>query len=184
MFDLFARSLLRHTVNHWYLTTTNIIRRELKEIKTTTSVIPLRIPVAIQRIRSNKNNQNGRVRSRISLHCNQHQTNCHQTYGQRATGAELTDGEETNERVHDGTAIIPADITSKFADDDIQMYSKLVQRCFDDCVNDFTTKSLISREEGCVMRCVDKWLKGSERLGQRFQEQNAAMMQGGGLPGR
>ena len=65
-----------------------------------------------------------------------------------------------------------------------QMYSKLVQRCFDDCVNDFTTKSLISREEGCVMRCVDKYLKGSERLGQRFQEQNAAMMQSGGLPGR
>lgn len=64
------------------------------------------------------------------------------------------------------------------------MYSKLVQRCFDDCVNDFTTKSLISREEGCVMRCVDKWMKGSERLGQRFQEQNAAMMQAGGMPGR
>lgn len=65
-----------------------------------------------------------------------------------------------------------------------QMYSTLVQRCFDHCVNDFTTKSLVSREEGCVMRCVDKYLKSSERLGQRFQEQNAAMMQSGGLPGR
>jgi len=64
------------------------------------------------------------------------------------------------------------------------MYSRLVQRCFDDCVNDFTTKSLVSREEGCVMRCVDKYLKGSERLGQRFQEQNAAMMQSGQMPGR
>lgn len=61
-----------------------------------------------------------------------------------------------------------------------QMYSRLVQRCFDDCVNDFTTKSLVAREEGCVMRCVDKYLKSSERLGTRFQEQNAAMMQGGG----
>jgi mitochondrial import inner membrane translocase subunit TIM9 len=65
-----------------------------------------------------------------------------------------------------------------------QMYSTLVQRCFDHCVNDFTTKSLVSREEGCVMRCVDKYLKSSERLGQRFQEQNAAMMQSGTLPGR
>ncbi|MCJ1272403.1 protein transporter tim9 [Puttea exsequens] len=64
------------------------------------------------------------------------------------------------------------------------MYSRLVQRCFDDCVNDFTTKSLHSKEEGCVMKCVDKYLKGSERLGQRFQEQNAAMMQSGQLPGR
>ena len=65
-----------------------------------------------------------------------------------------------------------------------QMYGKLVQRCFDDCVNDFTTKSLHSKEEGCVMRCVDKFLKGSERLGQRWQEQNAAMMQSGQIPGR
>lgn len=59
-----------------------------------------------------------------------------------------------------------------------QMYSKLVQRCFDDCVNDFTTKTLVSREEGCVMRCVDKSLKSSGRLNERFQEQNAAMMGG------
>ncbi|KAJ5573366.1 mitochondrial import inner membrane translocase subunit tim9 [Penicillium hispanicum] len=64
------------------------------------------------------------------------------------------------------------------------MYSKMVQRCFDDCVNDFTTKSLINREEQCVLRCVDKQLKGSARLNERFQEQNAAMMQGGQLPGR
>ncbi|KAL4946043.1 hypothetical protein BDV06DRAFT_168318 [Aspergillus oleicola] len=64
------------------------------------------------------------------------------------------------------------------------MYSKLVQKCFDDCVNDFTTKSLINREESCVMRCVDKHLKGSARLNERFQEQNAAMMQSQQLPGR
>ncbi|PYH86379.1 mitochondrial import inner membrane translocase subunit tim9 [Aspergillus uvarum CBS 121591] len=64
------------------------------------------------------------------------------------------------------------------------MYSKLVQKCFDDCVNDFTTKSLINREESCVMRCVDKYMKGSARLNERFQEQNAAMMQQGQLPGR
>ncbi|KAL9117929.1 MAG: hypothetical protein Q9187_005530 [Circinaria calcarea] len=66
----------------------------------------------------------------------------------------------------------------------MNMYSNLVQRCFDDCVNDFTTKSLHAREEGCVMRCVDKYMKGSERLGQRFQEQNASMMQSGQIPGR
>ena len=64
-----------------------------------------------------------------------------------------------------------------------QTYSTLVQRCFDDCVNDFTTKSLQSREEGCVLRCIDKYMKSTERLGIRFQEQNAEMMQGGGVPG-
>lgn len=67
--------------------------------------------------------------------------------------------------------------------DGLQMYSNLVQQCFDSCVNGFESKSLTSREEGCVMRCVDKHMKASQRLGDRFQEQNAAMAQGG-LPGR
>jgi import inner membrane translocase subunit TIM9 len=62
-----------------------------------------------------------------------------------------------------------------------QMYSNLVQRCFEHCVDDFTSAKLSSKEEGCTMRCVDKFIKGSERLGQRFQEQNAAMAQSGGL---
>lgn len=66
---------------------------------------------------------------------------------------------------------------------DPQTYSNLVQRCFEDCSSDFTTKSLSAREEGCIMRCVDKSMKATERLGMRFQEKNAEMMQQGGLPG-
>jgi import inner membrane translocase subunit TIM9 len=58
-----------------------------------------------------------------------------------------------------------------------QMFSGLVDRCFDHCVDDFTTKSLISREQGCVSRCVQKFMAGSERIGQRFAEQQAQMMQ-------
>ncbi|KAF2104037.1 hypothetical protein NA57DRAFT_50886 [Rhizodiscina lignyota] len=65
-----------------------------------------------------------------------------------------------------------------------QMYSNMVQRCFDDCINDFSSKSIGSKEESCVMRCVDKQLKSSERLGLRFQEQNATMMGPGAMPGR
>lgn len=72
---------------------------------------------------------------------------------------------------HDGLALILMP----------QMYSNLVQRCFNDCVTDFTSKTLLSKEEGCVMRCVDKFLKSSERLGERFQEQNAQMAQQGGM---
>ena len=53
-------------------------------------------------------------------------------------------------------------------------------RCFDDCINDFTSKAVSTKEETCVNKCVDKFLKTSERLGQRFAEQNQAMMQGGG----
>lgn len=62
-----------------------------------------------------------------------------------------------------------------------QMYSNLVQRCFNDCVSDFTSKSLLGKEETCVNRCVDKFLKSSQRLGERFQEQNAQMAQQGSI---
>ncbi|KAL7272677.1 protein transporter tim9 [Rhizina undulata] len=71
--------------------------------------------------------------------------------------------------------------------DFMQMYSNLVQsRCFDDCINDFTSKAVSTKEETCVSRCVDKFLKTSERLGQRFAEQNQAMMQqgAGGMGGK
>jgi len=56
------------------------------------------------------------------------------------------------------------------------MFSGLVDRCFDHCVNDFTTKSLIGKETGCISRCVQKFMAGSERIGQRFAEQQAQMM--------
>ncbi|CCX33825.1 putative mitochondrial import inner membrane translocase subunit [Pyronema domesticum] len=62
--------------------------------------------------------------------------------------------------------------------DFMTMYSNLVQRCFDDCINDFTSKAVSVKEETCVTKCVDKFLKTSERLGQRFAEQNQAMAQG------
>ena len=62
-----------------------------------------------------------------------------------------------------------------------QMFSGLVDRCFDHCVDDFTTKSLVARETGCVSRCVQKFMAGSERIGTRFQEQQAQMM--GQAPG-
>ncbi|RKF55714.1 Mitochondrial import inner membrane translocase subunit tim9 [Erysiphe neolycopersici] len=56
------------------------------------------------------------------------------------------------------------------------MFSNLVSHCFNACVDDFTTKSLIQRETGCVNRCVQKFMAGSERIGQRFGEQQAQMM--------
>ncbi|KAK2744813.1 protein transporter tim9 [Myotisia sp. PD_48] len=62
-------------------------------------------------------------------------------------------------------------------------YSNIVQRCFEDCIFDFTTKSMTPRETGCVNRCFDKFIKASERVAIRFQEQNAAMSQTGKLPG-
>ncbi|OAD74379.1 hypothetical protein PHYBLDRAFT_111688 [Phycomyces blakesleeanus NRRL 1555(-)] len=54
--------------------------------------------------------------------------------------------------------------------DFMNLYSNLVQRCFEDCANDFTTKAVSRKEESCVKMCADKFLKHSERVGARFSE--------------
>lgn len=59
--------------------------------------------------------------------------------------------------------------------DYLRMFMGLVDRCFKDCINDFTTKSVKEKEETCVLKCVDKFLKHSERVGNRFAEQNALL---------
>ncbi|CAH6722716.1 mitochondrial import inner membrane translocase subunit Tim9p [[Candida] jaroonii] len=68
-------------------------------------------------------------------------------------------------------------IEQKQMKDFMNLYSNLVSRCFDDCVNDFTSSSLTSKESSCIMKCSEKFLKHSERVGLRFQEQNALLMQ-------
>lgn len=64
--------------------------------------------------------------------------------------------------------------------DFMRLYSSLVERCFSDCVNDMTSNSLTGKEQDCVLKCSEKFLKHSERIGQRFQEMNAKLMQNGG----
>jgi len=60
--------------------------------------------------------------------------------------------------------------------DFMQLYTNLVERCFNSCCNEFTSKALSSKEETCTQMCADKFLKHSERVGLRFSEQNAEMM--------
>ncbi|KAG8888948.1 protein transporter tim9 [Tulasnella sp. 332] len=67
-------------------------------------------------------------------------------------------------------------IETKQMQDFMKLYSGLVERCFTSCCNDFTSKSLSSKEDTCVMNCTDKFLKHSERVGTRFAEHNAEMM--------
>lgn len=47
--------------------------------------------------------------------------------------------------------------------DFMTLYSGLVERCFMDCANDFTTAKLKSGEESCVNHCADKFLALSTR---------------------
>ncbi|KAH3660497.1 hypothetical protein OGAPHI_007083 [Ogataea philodendri] len=56
------------------------------------------------------------------------------------------------------------------------LYTNLVDRCFNDCVNDFTSSKLSTKEDTCLNKCAEKFLKHSERVGSRFQEQNQILM--------
>lgn len=42
--------------------------------------------------------------------------------------------------------------------------------CFVDCVNDFTTRDVRTKEEKCALNCMEKYLKMNQRISQRFQE--------------
>ncbi|XVF20052.1 hypothetical protein REPUB_Repub11eG0165000 [Reevesia pubescens] len=57
--------------------------------------------------------------------------------------------------------------------DSLRMYNSLVERCFNDCVDNFTRKTLQKQEETCVARCAEKFLKHSMRVGLRFAELNS-----------
>lgn len=62
-------------------------------------------------------------------------------------------------------------IEQKQMKDFMKLYSGLVERCFDACCNDFTSKALSSKEDTCVANCAQKYLKHSERVGARFGEE-------------
>lgn len=62
-------------------------------------------------------------------------------------------------------------VEQKQMKDFMRLYSNLVSRCFEDCVNDFTSANLTTKENNCISKCSEKFLKHSERVGQRFQEQ-------------
>ncbi|KAK0753061.1 Tim10/DDP family zinc finger-domain-containing protein [Schizothecium vesticola] len=57
----------------------------------------------------------------------------------------------------------------------MNLFSGLVDNCFVSCVDDFTSKALSGRENGCLSRCVLKSMTTQTRLGERFAELNQAM---------
>ncbi|KAF8636016.1 hypothetical protein AX15_000176 [Amanita polypyramis BW_CC] len=60
--------------------------------------------------------------------------------------------------------------------DFLKLYANLVEKCFNSCCNDFTSKALSSKEDQCITNCTEKFLKHSERVGARFAEINAEVM--------
>ncbi|KAJ3108427.1 protein transporter tim9 [Phlyctochytrium planicorne] len=65
----------------------------------------------------------------------------------------------------------------KFAlKENYQLSSSLTDICFNDCINDFTSKVLSGKEETCLSRCTEKFLKHTLRVNLRIMEQ-AQMIQ-------
>jgi import inner membrane translocase subunit TIM9 len=56
------------------------------------------------------------------------------------------------------------------------MFHNMFETCFTSCVDEFTSKALSSRENGCISRCVQKTLAMQQRLGERFQEHSQTTM--------
>lgn len=49
-------------------------------------------------------------------------------------------------------------------------YNRLVETCFLDCINEFTTRNVQAREETCALNCMDKYLRMNQRMSERFEE--------------
>ncbi|KAI3661799.1 hypothetical protein MP638_003807 [Amoeboaphelidium occidentale] len=68
-------------------------------------------------------------------------------------------------------------LEQKQAKDAVQTYMNLVEKCFGDCIDDFTSRAMSSKETTCIDKCADKFLKFSSRLGLRFNEEMQKLQQ-------
>ncbi|XP_028034838.1 mitochondrial import inner membrane translocase subunit Tim9 [Bombyx mandarina] len=54
--------------------------------------------------------------------------------------------------------------------DFLVQYNKLSELCFNDCIHDFTSRTLKSTEDKCTVNCMEKYLRMNQRVSQRFHE--------------
>jgi len=52
----------------------------------------------------------------------------------------------------------------------LSQYNKITESCFTACIHDFTTRRILSTEDSCSMYCLEKFMKMTNRISQRFQE--------------
>lgn len=68
-------------------------------------------------------------------------------------------------------------VEEKQLQDSLQMYNRVVEACFNDCVSSFRSKKLEDKEKNCVLKCSEKYVKHTQRAGVRFAENQASMVQ-------
>ncbi|XP_022095670.1 mitochondrial import inner membrane translocase subunit Tim9-like [Acanthaster planci] len=62
--------------------------------------------------------------------------------------------------------------------DFLSSYNRLTESCFVDCIKDFTGRKLLDKETKCTSNCMDKYLKMTMRVSQRFQEYQVQQNEG------
>jgi len=70
----------------------------------------------------------------------------------------------------DSNAIVDSMMAEMQMKDTVRMYNSLVERCFHNCVNDFSSTSLSSKETQCMYRCADKFIKFTSKSSRIFTE--------------
>ena len=71
-------------------------------------------------------------------------------------------------------AAVMKELNSMQIMESIQTYNGLVDRCFNECISSFRSKTLDTQESECIKKCVVKSMEYSQRVGRRFGEKNAA----------
>jgi import inner membrane translocase subunit TIM9 len=67
-------------------------------------------------------------------------------------------------------------IEEKQAKQFMSLFTFLVDNCFSDCVQEFTSKVLTDKEVNCTRNCTDKLLKMTNRIGKRMSEHSMGDM--------
>ncbi|CAI5448493.1 unnamed protein product [Caenorhabditis angaria] len=66
--------------------------------------------------------------------------------------------------------------------DFLTQYNLVAENCFTACVNEFGSRTVNEKEEKCASNCLDKYLKMTQRVSQRFQEHQMLNSQANGAP--
>eukprot|EP00127_Corallochytrium_limacisporum_P000845 Clim_evm21s26 gene=Clim_evmTU21s26 len=71
-------------------------------------------------------------------------------------------------------------LEKKQMQDFLRLYNGLTEKCVGDCVEDFTVRHITGHEQSCIEYCASKFIKLSQRIGQRFAEQQALQQEAAG----
>jgi import inner membrane translocase subunit TIM9 len=63
-------------------------------------------------------------------------------------------------------------VASQHRRDSLLMFNRLLESCFDSCVEKFHSKNLAEKEKDCIRNCADRNMKTTQRVGFRYSELN------------